>query len=542
MNPTGRTVVPLALALALAVLAPGCRTATEFRSEADEEVYSILEERRAELLENPDLFTIEAPENTLRDRLLSGEQTAVAPLDMLDSLEIAAENNREYQRRRELLYLVALQLTFERWQFNLQTRGALGASWDKLIGSTEVAAGDADFTLTKLLGSGAVIVGDVGLSVFRDLTSGNGWDLVGNAGLTITQPLLRGYGREIVLEPLTQAERDVVYEVRSYERFRRSFAVDVATRLYGILQQKDVVKNETANIERLQTLRERNEALEQAGRMSDIDVDQARQDEVNSRNRLIVAQQRYLTLIDDFNLFLGLPIELALTIDPAELEQLHEALELELGLGEQEMIAIALAERLDYHTALEVVEDAERQVVITKDALRAALDVVAGIDVTSEAGKPFTVNKDLTRATIGINFDLPIQRLPERNAYRAALIDLDLAQRNAEQLADSITADVRLDLRDAETTRLTYSIQRGASELAARRVESARLRLEAGRATTRDILEAQEALLQAQNLTTAALIAHRLSQLALFRDMEILRVDETGIAVERSLLETRTES
>ena len=66
--------------------------------------------------------------------------------------------------------------------------------------------------------------------------------------------------------------------------------------------------------------------------------------------------------------------------------------------------------------------------------------------------------------------------------------------------------------------------------------------VEAGRADTRDILEAQEALLQAQNLTTAALIAHRLSQLALFRDMEILRVDETGIAVERSLLETRTES
>jgi outer membrane protein TolC len=541
MSPKRRLVPPL-LVTALVLAAAGCRTPAELRADADREVYAILEERRAELLENPEAFSIEPSEDTLRRRLLAGESSGLEPLDIVASLEIAAESSRDYQRRREALFLAALDLTFERWQFAVQTQGTLGAAWDKNFGSNEIVSGDGGFSFTRLLGSGALIIGDVGLSVFRDVTSGNGWDVISNAGLTITQPLLRGAGREIVMEPLTQAERDVVYEVRSYERFRRSFAVDVATRLYGILQQKDVVENEIANLENLRTLRERNEELESAGRLSDIDVDQARQDEVDSRNRLIVAEQRYLTLIDDFNLFLGLPVETSLSIAPEELERLYETLEVELELDEQQIVAIALAERLDYHTALESVEDAQRRVNVAEDALRAAIDVVAGVDARSEAGKPLSVDKDLTTATLGLDIDLPIDQLPERNDYRAALIALAAAERDAEELADVITADIRLALRDAETTRETYALQRGAVVLAERRVESARLRLDAGRATTRDILEAQESLLDAQNRATAALINHRLAQLALFRDMEALRVDERGIAVERSLLETRKQS
>src|SRR5207247_5624988 len=56
---------------------------------------------------------------------------------------------------------------------------------------------------------------------------------------TLTQPLLRGFGTEIVREPLTQAERNVTYQVRSFERFRRTFAVRVITAYYRVLQDHD---------------------------------------------------------------------------------------------------------------------------------------------------------------------------------------------------------------------------------------------------------------------------------------------------------------
>jgi outer membrane protein TolC len=53
--------------------------------------------------------------------------------------------------------------------------------------------------------------------------------------------------------------------------------------------------------------------------------------------------------------------------------------------------------------------------------------------------------------------------------------------------------------------------------------------LEAGRAKIRDILEAQEALLSAQNALTAAVINYRLTELELQRDIGLLKVNEKGL-------------
>ena len=66
-------------------------------------------------------------------------------------------------------------------------------------------------------------------------------------------------------------------------------------------------------------------------------------------------------------------------------------------------------------------------------------------------------------------------------------------------------------------------------KLARRRVTSTELFLEAGRAEIRDILEAQEALVQAQDSLTAALVDYRSAELELQRDMGVLEIDEKGL-------------
>src|SRR5207253_139693 len=42
------------------------------------------------------------------------------------------------------------------------------------------------------------------------------------------QPLLRGGGRAVTLEPLTQTERNLLYQIRVYARFRKEFYVSIA--------------------------------------------------------------------------------------------------------------------------------------------------------------------------------------------------------------------------------------------------------------------------------------------------------------------------
>jgi len=131
-----------------------------------------------------------------------------------------------------------------------------------------------------------------------------------------------------------------------------------------------------------------------------------------------------------------------------------------------------------------------------------------------------------------LELDLPIDRLVERNAYRAALIDLQLAQRDAEESSDNVREDVRNALRALEAAREQVGIQENAVRLAERRVESSKMQQEAGRADTRDLLDSQEALLEAQNAEVQARVDYTLARLALYRDMELLRVDEDGLHVD----------
>ena len=532
-------IPPLPLVTALALLASACMAPDEYVLEADDAAYTIIQQRR-DALAAGDPFTIEAPEGTLRQRLLEGHQLTALTLSEL--LIAAAENSRTYQDRRESLYLAALDLTLERWRFSWQPDAGATASVDGNGEQSGTAGVLSTVGVSKLLGSGAQVAGDVSVDIFRDIGSGDGWDAVSNLSLNISQPLLRGFGSQLVLEPLTQAERNVLYEARVYERFRRTFAYDVVSRFFGILRQVVTLSNERENAYSLTVLRERNEAFAEAGQLNEIEVDQARQNELSARNRVITAQRNLETQLDDFKLLLGLPIDVELPLDAADNLTLERWSFLLLDPPAQRVIDVALARRFDYLTSLQRVEDAGRKVAVAADDLRAGLDVVLSGNATSPEGKPANLGGGADRPwRLALDLDLPINNLPERNAYRESLITFKQAERSAQESADNITADLRDALRRLAAARESYGIQQNAVQLAERRVESTELNLEAGRASTRDVLESKDSLLQARNALTAELTDYILSGLALYRDMELLRVAEDGVSVDvEPLLELET--
>ena len=128
-----------------------------------------------------------------------------------------------------------------------------------------------------------------------------------------------------------------------------------------------------------------------------------------------------------------------------------------------------------------------------------------------------------------VSSDLPWERTAERNAYRGSYITLEQATRSVQDLEDKIKLSIRGALRTLAQTRETFVIQSRAVQLALRRVTSTDLFLEAGRAEIRDVLEAQEALVQAQDSLTAALVNYRIAELELQRDMGVLEVNERGL-------------
>ena len=62
-------------------------------------------------------------------------------------------------------------------------------------------------------------------------------------GGTFSRPLLRNAGFKAEMESLTQAERDLLYAVRDFARFRQEFTVRICSEYYGVLQSRDAVRN-----------------------------------------------------------------------------------------------------------------------------------------------------------------------------------------------------------------------------------------------------------------------------------------------------------
>ena len=109
---------------------------------------------------------------------------------------------------------------------------------------------------------------------------------------SVSIPLLRGAGRHIVTEPLTQAERDVIYEMWDFERYKRTFAVDIAQQYYNVLRQMDSLTNSENNYRSAVQSARWSRRQADAGRITEIEVDQAVQRELSSRNSWISAQER----------------------------------------------------------------------------------------------------------------------------------------------------------------------------------------------------------------------------------------------------------
>ncbi|MFT7667666.1 MAG: outer membrane protein TolC [Planctomycetota bacterium] len=509
-----------------------CRSAQDYRIAADDEVYGLINDRRSQLFGEEGSFTIDPAEGSLRSQVIAGEIGELNALTLAKCLDIAAENTREYQSRKEALYRAALDLTLERWRLGWQANlgGDIGIAG---LGDTASGAtGGGGLGLTKVLGTGAQIFTDLGIAIAKDLSGGGGWTAQSSFGFLFSQPLMRGAGGWIVYEDLTQAERTLVYEIRSFERFRRELAVDLAARILRLLQNLNIIDNERRNYENVSKIRERNESLSEAGRMSDIQVDQARQNEYTSQNRLINARVSYYSLLDSFKLLLGLPMSVDLSVNPNELESLAEIGKGLKGVDEQLATELAYQNREDFKTIVDRVVDAERRSRVAADALRMRLDITSSVDVSSDARNPLKFNFQDVSWSLGLLIDLPIDRTPERNNYRSSLITWQSAARNAAEFEDTIALSLRNELRELESSAESRDIQAEAVVLAEKRVESATLNIEAGRAETRDLLEAQDALVSSRNLETRALIDYTLAQLDLVLDMGILRVNEQGILFE----------
>jgi hypothetical protein len=588
-----------AIVLALLLVLPACQTPSQHRLTADKVATDIIHEKQYEALGHVEKFSIERPSDILRRRLLieqdlpysseaslgtdklktiehwpeedypSAVKSPELPLpvepnkppqlSLIEALQIGARNSFEYQTLKEEIFRFALDLDLERNEFRnifaaqVESLASTDTTGDRTVSGTEISGAAG---LNRKLESGAELSTALAIDLANLLTMG-GASSLGIAGdATVAIPLLRGSGKHIAREPLTQAERNVVYAINKFERFKRTFAVEIASEYLAALEQLDSVRNAEGNYRSL----------------VEIQVDQAVQNELVSRNRWIVARESYQRSLDSFKSLLGLPPDAEVELERSELDRLAEQASeiiaeiarqeqteadqeplpadapIELvapsreGAGPLEMdkssaIQLALENRLDLRVSQGEVYDAQRAVVVAADALRAELTLFGAAELGERRSIDSATDDDAQlRFDEGVfsallTLDLPLERTPERNAYRNSLISLERAVRNVQILEDEIKLSVRNKLRDLLQSRESFKIQAQSVLVAEKRVKSTTLFLEAGKEKTqiRDLLEAQDDLLAAQNRLTSAAVNYRVAELELQRDLGLLKIDEQGL-------------
>lgn len=589
--PTTRSIIA---GLAVACVLCGCLSPERAVRDARETGSAIAGEYMGIVTGRTNEFTIARPADRLRNRLLAeqGLDPGVAAelnvetgsvnraplpdplrLSLADALRAGAANSEEFQKEKETVFDAALALDLQRHAFENTFAGVLGGGWSstdrgggKSAGAVDngaevdggtgaevttgrgsskssQATGRTSASVSRKLSNGMTAAASLGIDVLKLLTGGSGRTIGLSGDTSVTVPLLRGFGRDIVREPLTQAERNLLYAIYRFEGYRQSFAIKVATDYYGMLQTEQRLIALRDNSERLGENYKRAQMLYDAGRMSQVELDQTRQDLLKTGDSLVESEKARQAQLDSFKMSLGLPVDARVVLEMEELTKvtafMNQAetnsagmpIQPPLAWTEQEAVDIALTNSFDMIVERYRLDDTRRALKIAADNLRYDPVLKGGVSYgkTKTSGES---GSDHVTYSLTLDSNLPWDMREERNAYEQAVRALETSERAFAIKQDSTRQLIRDDIRSLNSAWNSYVIQSEALEVAARRVRSTTLFQQAGRSSTRDLLEAEAALLTARNSVVGAIVEYRMAGLKLRRDMSVLTINEEGLLLE----------
>jgi outer membrane protein TolC len=295
--------------------------------------------------ESTDLIAMLKPQEMVFDEgLAAGLPPEVDPyvISPRQALTLALQNSRAYQFNLEDVYIAGLGTTLARFDF--QPQFAAGMSAPNLglasFGSnppntfqyrTNEAPGGYQSLLNigtvagfgKLLSSGMRVAGGFANQTILDFGGPAAVTTTSRSflPLSVSQAFLRGGGRAVTLEPLTQAERALLYEVRDFTEFRRAFVVSVlagggvtggsdpAIGFLQVLNLQQQVENNTKNVAAFQRVLE---VFQQLGvgagsSVNPLDIVNVEQTLQQQRAALVSSLNTYRNQLDSYKIQLGMP-------------------------------------------------------------------------------------------------------------------------------------------------------------------------------------------------------------------------------------------
>lgn len=298
-------------------------------------------------------------------------------VDQTGAFEIARLHSRDFQQQMETLYLSALDVTAERFRFEMQFFGGNTTTYTETGGVLNGGPNSRLLTSTsaihaqRLFTTGSTLVVGLANTIMWQFVGPDTYTNTSIANFAFSQPLLQFAGKPRIMETLTRAERNLLANVRTFDRYQQGFYLDVTTGtgtggtslqragglfggsgltgftgvgvggfggvgaigipvssatgggggagaanlggFLGFLQQQQFLRNQRARIAGLRDTWLQLEAMFDAGRLENrFQVDFARQAYFTNQSVFMNNLVFYETALDQYKVRLGLPPHLAL--------------------------------------------------------------------------------------------------------------------------------------------------------------------------------------------------------------------------------------
>ncbi|RPI80362.1 MAG: hypothetical protein EHM42_12210 [Planctomycetaceae bacterium] len=163
--------------------------------------------------------------------------------------------------------------------------------------------------------------------------------------------------------------------------------------------------------------------------------------------------------------------------------------------------------------------------------------------ISINSNRPFDIEADTADVRLGVQFTTPIQLVQQRNTYRAALIGYQQARRNYMRVEDQVKVDIRVTWRNIELFERNFATAKANVQAAVIQYDIANEQTTAptgaqpgggggNAAQGLNILNALNALLNAQNQLIQVWVSYESNRLNIHNFMGILQLDEAGFWID----------
>ena len=473
---------------------PGLRTPPTLNPEASELNYTARERPPFD------------PKKVIADAATPATGTTLVKLDLAGAIKQAFTASVEYRNAEEQYLLACLSLLLETNEWTPRVFDTISPqfqsvdiSGDDILnpsgGSTNALALELvnEFEVTQKLPYGGQVSANILAQVADNLSDATiaGQDSV-EAFFALDVPLLKGAGL-VAQEPLIQAQRNTIYAARAFEDFRRRFYVSLVDEYMGLVVQRLQINNAKQSILRFKAIVDREDALVASGRQVPFQADLAKQNALFAVDRLATQEEAFKLAVDRYKVRIGLPPDQLLEVETELLDMQPPVIDGEVA------VQMALDLRLDLQNSRDQVDDVKRLVELARNGLLPAVDLAARMDFLQDPDFFNGVQLDgsFDDYTVGINIEVPLDRVDERIALRQAQLRQEQVQRTFFNTRDTVSVQVRQATRAIERSLFSLQLQERNIGIAQQRQDS--IDAAPDRATPRDRTETVDALVRALN-------------------------------------------